>query len=529
MRIFKNAKIYSMDKDDNIYEALAVENGRIAFAGSNEEVLKQYSDCKDIEDIIDLEGRTVVPGFNDSCVRFVEYARFNTMLNLSKCKSIKEIIDLAKDSKKHGGWVIGWGWNQDYFEEKRMLTKNDLDSISNEYPIAFRRCCGEMIAANSKALEICGIDEKMKSDSIDFENGLISSKDMILILSKLKSLEIDTLKSIILDTQEAFFKMGITSVQTDDLRSLPDFDYRKIIDAYQKLNREKKLKIRVCEQAQFIDKKDIDDFRQYYYYQYINDERFKVSRIKLIIDGAIGSRTALLKDDYNDAKGFRGISQYKQEDLDELVAYANSLDYSLAIQATGDGAIDMALNAIEKIKDTKDFKYRRNGLMYCQITDKKLFEKMKELNVGIYYQPIFLHYDMHIVEDRVGEQKASTSYAYKTAKDIGINIGFGSSGPIDGISVMEGIHCAVNREDLNGWPKSGWMPQEKLTVKEAVYLYTMGSAYMSSEDDIKGSIEEDKLADFVVLDKDIFETDTNEIKNIKVLKTIIDGDIVYSA
>ena len=526
MRIFKNAKIYSMDRNDNIYESVAVENGRIAFAGTNEEVSKKFPNA---EEIIDLEGKTVVPGFNDSCVNFVEYARFNTMLDLSKCMSIKEVLDLAQNAQKYEDWVIGWGWNQDYFEEKRMLTKNDLDNISNEYPVAFRRCCGEMIVANSKALEICGITEDMKSDSIDFENGLISSKDMILILSKIKSLEIDTLKSIILDTQEAFFKMGITSVQTDDLRSLPDFDYRKIIDAYQKLNREKKLKIRVCEQAQFINKKDIDDFRDYYYYQYINDERFKVARIKLVIDGGIGSRTALLREDYNDAKGFKGVSQYSQEALDELVSYANSLDYSLAIQATGDGAVDMALNSIEKIKNTKDFKYRRNGLVYAQITDKQLFERMKELNVGIYYQPIFLHYDMHIVEDRVGKEKASTCYAYKTAKDMGVHIGFGSSGPVDGISVMEGIHCAVNREDLNGWPENGWMPQEKLTVKEAVYLYTMGSAYMSSEDNIKGSIEEDKLADFVVLDRDIFEVDPKEIKDIKVLKTIVDGDIVYSA
>ena len=292
-----------------------------------------------------------------------------------------------------------------------MLNKHDLDEISSEYPVAFRRCCGEMIVANSKALEVCGMTESMKSDTIDVDNGLISSKSMTLILSKIKSFEMDKLKEIILDTQEEFFKMGITSVQADDLRGLPDFDYRKVIDAYQKLHREKKLKIRVCEQAEFINKQDIDDFRQYYYYQYINDNRFKVARIKLIIDGGIGSRTALLREDYNDAKGFRGVSQYKQEELDEWVKYANSLDYSVIIQATGDGAIEMALNSIEKIKDTKDFKYRRNGLIHCQITDKKLLERIKELNVAIYYQPIFLNYDMHIVEERVGEERAKTSYA----------------------------------------------------------------------------------------------------------------------
>ena len=526
MRIFKNAKIYSMDKNDNVYEAVAVDNGRISFAGTNEEVLKKYPEA---EEIIDLEGRTVIPGFNDSNVNFVSYARFNTMLDLSECKSIREVIEISREAERYNDWVIGRGWNQDYFEEKRMLNKYDLDNISSEYPVAFRRCCGEMIAVNSKALEICGITKDMQSDTIDFENGLISSKSMALILAKIKSFEIDTLKSLILDTQEVFFKMGITSVQADDLRSLPDLDYRKIIDAYQKLHREKKLKIRVCEQAQFVNKEDIDDFRQYYYYQYIDDDRFKVGHIKFIIDGGIGSRTALLKEDYKDSKGFRGVTQYKQDELDELVEYANSLDYSLAIQATGDGAIEMALNAIDKIKDTKDFKYRRNGLVHCQITDKELLERMKELNVGIYYQPVFLNYDMHVVEDRVGHDKAAASYAYKTAMDIGVNIGFGSAGPIDSINVMEGIHCAVNREDLKGWPHGGWMPQEKLTVKEAVYLYTMGSAYMSFEDGIKGSIEEDKLADFIVLDRDIFEVDTKEIKDIKVLKTIIDGDIVYSA
>ena len=197
MRIFKNAKIYSMDKDDNIYEAVAVDNGRIAFAGSNEEVLKKYADA---EEIIDLEGRTVIPGFNDSNVNFVSYARFNTMLDLSGCKSIREVIEISQAAERYNDWIIGRGWNQDYFEDKRMLNKYDLDNISREYPVAFRRCCGEMIVANSKALEICGITSDMQSDTIDFDNGLISSKAMTLILAKIKSFEIDTLKSLILDT-----------------------------------------------------------------------------------------------------------------------------------------------------------------------------------------------------------------------------------------------------------------------------------------------------------------------------------------
>lgn len=525
MKIFYNGKIYSMDKNNAMFEALVENNGVILSLGSSKEIIKEYSNyCESI----DLKGNTVLPGFNDSHVHFVSYANNERMINLGRCKSINDVIEFGKKADVCNGWISGRGWNQDLFSDKRMLTKRDLNKISIDVPICFTRCCGHLIVVNEKALEVCGVTKNSSyyGGTIDYDSGTLTENALDLIYSHTASASVKEIKDIILLSQKSFLERGITSVQSDDFRSFSDNDYKKVLDAYQGLKVEGLLKIRVYEQSQLPSVEIINDFRNYYYSKYKDDDIFSIGPIKIILDGSLGARTAFLRYDYADDKGNRGVFKFSQNELDDIVSYADHLGYSVAIHAIGDGAIDMALNSFENIKGLYK-KERRHGIVHCQITTEDIIERIKKLNSIVYIQPIFLDYDMHIVESRVGEEKSKKTYAYKTILDKGIQVSFGSDGPIDSISVIYGIHSAVNRQDRSLYPQNGWLENEKISVKEAVYCYTMGGAYSSFSEDKKGSLESGKLADFVILDRDIFNIDKKDIIKTNVIATIIGGDIVY--
>ena len=187
----------------------------------------------------------------------------------------------------------------------------------------------------------------------------------------------------------------------------------------------------------------------------------------------------------------------------------------------------MSMDSIEKALKKYPREDHRHGIVHCQITDEVLLNRFKDLDLVAYIQPIFLDYDWKIVRDRVGEELEKTSYNWKTMVDKGVNIACGSDAPVETFNVLYGIYEAVTRKDLQGNPKEGWLPEQSLTVDEAVYGYTMGGAYSTFEENIKGSIEEGKQADLVVLSRNIFEIPAEEIKDVEVLTTIFNGRIVY--
>ncbi|MDF2676645.1 MAG: hypothetical protein K0Q97_950, partial [Bacillota bacterium] len=253
----------------------------------------------------------------------------------------------------------------------------------------------------------------------------------------------------------------------------------------------------------------------------------KIGPLKILLDGSLGARTAALNQPYSDCPSAEGIVTLTQEELDEIVDLAHKNNMQLAIHAIGDRTMYMAFNSIEKlIKENVKENYR-HGIVHCQITDEYLLNKFKELDVIAYIQPIFLDYDWHIVKDRVGEKREKTSYNWKSLINKGVKTANGSDAPVETFNVLKGIYEAVTRKDLYGLPEGGWLPDQKLTVKEAVYGYTMGGAYASFEENIKGSIEKGKLADLVVLSEDIFSINEDMIKNVNVEMTVFNGKIVH--
>ena len=308
MKIFKNGKFHSFNSENTVYEALVVENEKIIFTGSTNEVLKKYGEKA--EEIVDFEGKTIVPGFNDSHVHFMNYGYTEKKVKLHHCKTIAELIELGKKAQPYGGWILGRGWNQDLFlEENGIPEKKDLDQISTTIPVCYTRTCGHVLVVNSKAMEVCGItrDTKCFGGEIDYDKGLFTENALELIYSHIDPLSVEELKEIILDTTDKFLAMGITSVQTDDFSSFPDKDFMKIVRAYEELKKEGKLKVRVYEQC-FMD--TVERVKELYESGLTpnkGDELFKIGPIKMLLDGSLGGKTALMLEAYEGEESNRGV------------------------------------------------------------------------------------------------------------------------------------------------------------------------------------------------------------------------------
>ena len=537
--ILINGKIYTMDESRTMAEAIAVENHIIKAIGSTEEILKLK---KDNTIIHDLEGKALLPGFNDSHMHLVNYGYSLTQVNLIGVPTIEELNErvanfVSENQIEEGKWVRGRGWNQDYFiGEKRFPTRYDLDKISTTNPIVVTRACGHVVVANTKALKILNIGRDTKQvegghfdlDKDGEPTGVFRENAVGLIYNSLPTPTVEEIKNMMVKAIEHMNKEGITSVGTDDFEAFPDRNYENILKAYNELKEENKLNIRVYEQCLLPSIDRLQGFIDKGYKTSMGDNLFKIGPLKLLIDGSLGARTAALVEPYSDDPTTVGITTATEEELDSLVDLAHRNNIQVAIHGIGDKAMYMAFSSIEKSLRDNPRDDHRHGIVHCQITDEYLLDRFKELNAVAYIQPIFLDYDWKIVKDRVGEEREKTSYNWKTMVNKGVAIACGSDSPVETFDVMKGIYEAVTRKDLAGNPTDGWLPEQKLTVDEAVYGYTMGGAYASFEEDIKGSLEVGKLADMVVLSSDIFHIDEDDIKDVNIHMTILGGKIVYN-
>lgn len=525
-----------MDKENPLVQAVGVKANKIVKVGSNEDLLAMKS-----EDTItvDLDGKSMVPGFNDSHMHLLNCGYSMTLADLKGTKSIDDICEkmtafISINNIKDGDWVLGRGWNQDYFMgDKLFPTRYDLDRISKEHPIMITRACGHVVAINSKAIEELAMDKEIphiEGGEIDVDEkgqvlGLVRENAIGLVKKLIPNHNIDEIKKMIISGAEALNKEGITSVGSDDFGALPGANYEDIIQAYKELSENNEINIRIYEQVRFKNFDVVNNFYKKGYKTGFGDERFKIGPLKLMLDGSLGARTAALNGPYNDDENAKGVVTMSQEALDKLVQLAHDNESHVAIHGIGDKSIYMCLEAIEKAMKGQENKLR-HGIVHVQITDDYILDKLKELNVLAYIQPIFLDYDWKIVKDRVGEEREKTSYNWKRMVETGVPIACGSDAPVETFNVLKGIYQAVTRKDMDGRPQDGWLIDQALTVDEALYGYTMGGAYASFEDHIKGSIEEGKLADMVVLSQDIKGIHPDEIKDIKVDMTIFDGKII---
>jgi len=482
----------------------------------------------------DLEGKTLLPGFNDSHMHILSYGISLDMVDLRQSESIEEIQErvskfIEKKDLSEGEWIFGRGWNHEDFIEKRIPDKNDLDSVSEKYPIAITRTCGHIVSVNSKALELCNISsESYIEGGIIYKNeegqpnGIMAEKAKEFIYQNQRELTIEDVKNYIRLATKKLQKLGLTTVQSDDLAAA-NIDKQQVMQAFYELSRDKELPVKVNMQLKLKSVEDLLKFINENPVRYYSDF-LSLGPLKIIADGSLGARTAAMREPYADSPDEIGGLIFSKRELEELIDCAYRNNMQTALHAIGDKTIEIYLDINEKLQ-AKYGKKLRNRIIHCQITDYKLIKRIAKLGLMADIQPPFTASDWKMVRDRLGDKRSVNTHAWKTMMDNGINVSGGSDCPVESPAPLKGIRCAVTRLDWDDKPEGGWFPDQKLSVYDAIKMYTINSAYSCFEKDRKGILKEGYEADIVVLDQDPFIIDPKSIDDIEVYTTIVNGNI----
>ncbi|WP_026893709.1 amidohydrolase [Clostridiisalibacter paucivorans] len=537
--LFYNGKILTMDDENHIAESVVVKDDKIAFVGEHEVALTFIS--KDTEKI-DLKGRTLIPGFNDSHMHLVAYGLTKFKADHRNARSIEDLKnDLKKflkdeKTKIFDQWVQGHGWNHDKFKEKRLPRKEDIDEVISDRPVYMVRACYHICVVNSKALELAGITKdtkdpeggKIDRDPETGEPTGILRENAIYMVNRLIPVteNIEDMKNLIEQSIKDANKVGLTSIQTDDFTYAKS--YQQAIDAYEQLKAEGRLNARINMQMLLQTREKLNDFLMLGHKTGDGDKWVRFGPLKLLADGSLGSRTAAMHEPYSDDPSTSGLLIYSDEEIRYLLVTAHKNGLQLAVHAIGDRTMDQVLDAYKMISEKHPKKDPRFRIVHCQIGSSEIFEKFKELDVIADIQPIFMLSDIAIGENRVGPERIKTSYAWKTMWDKGIRLSGGSDAPVETFNPIMNLYIAVTRQEPDGYPEGGWYPRQRIDVYQGLKIFTRNPAYDTYEENEKGMIKAGMLADLVILSDDIMEVPHEEIKNVEIDMTMLDGNIVYS-
>ncbi|MGN0976479.1 MAG: amidohydrolase [Faecousia sp.] len=529
--IYHHAAVYTGQLP--LVQAFVVQDGKFTFAGTDAEALKLFEEG---DAAVDLGGAFVCPGFIDSHMHLLGYGQSLCIAQLADhCGSRKELLNFLRENPLgRGGWILGRGWNQDFFSDGNwMPTRWELDTVSTTQPICITRACGHALSVNSKALELLGITAdtpQVEGGQIVLENGVPNGvfldNAMELVQTAIPDPGAEDLKNMLRSGCRALNAYGITSIHSDDFTLFSGISWREVRQAYRELEEAGELTVRVYEQSNFSNLAALREFVEAGNVTGSGSERFRIGPLKLVGDGALGAHTAYLCQPYADDPGNKGLSVYSQEEFDTLIGYANAHGMQVAIHAIGDACLDMVLGSIEKALTAHPRVDPRHGIVHCQITRPDQLEKIAQMGLHVYAQSIFLDYDIHIVEPRVGKTLAQSSYCWKTLMDKGVTVSNGSDCPVELPRALAGIQCAVTRTDLKG-SVPPYLEDEAFTVQQALDSFTQMGAYASFEEHVKGRIQPGMLADFVVLGENPFTVAPSEIQHIPVLATFLGGQAVY--
>ncbi|MGN0166104.1 MAG: amidohydrolase [Lachnospiraceae bacterium] len=522
---FVNGKIYTMKEEGDVAEAFAVRDGKFIFTGSNEEAEKIIS-----EKTIDLKGRTVYPGFIDCHQHTLAYARTTEEVNLCGTRSVEEVLERLREKKSitpKGQWIKGSGFNHEQFSDVRIPTREELDSVSTEHPILISRYCMHVHAANSMALDIAGIDEdflpevpnSVEKDDSGKLNGILRESAVTPVLHSIPDM-LPTYE----DKKEGLYRAccemnsyGITGIHPIQGKFVDADEY---LNLYQDLEKEGRLTVRV-----YI---SFDEYPSFNMKTGFGNEKIRYGFYKIYSDGSLGSRNAALSEPYCDKPDSCGLLNHSPEEIKELCHKAYDMDLQIGIHAIGDKGVEIALDAIEECYRENPKPDARFRLIHAIVLRKDLIERIKKLPVIVDIQPRFTsNYNIWWSEDRLGPERIKYAYAWNTLVKEGIMMTGSSDSPVEPFDPFLGIYSVVCRQDLTEKPENGWYPKERLSVYDALCLYTKNAAYSSYEENIKGTIETGKLADFVVADQDIFEIRPQDIRFTKVLQTYLGGEEIY--
>ena len=532
--VIVNARVYTVNTAEPWAEAVSVGDGRILAVGSSKDVLRHKG--KDTK-VIDAGGRLVLPGIADSHVHFVSGSSNLAVIDLAGAKTVEEVqsrIRTYAQANPQAAWIEGRGWMYPVFPGN-MPHKKFLDEIVSDRP-AYMRCAdGHSSWVNSKALALAGISRETKDPEdgriVRDEKGeptgalLESAAHLVSKLVPEPTAE-ERLAAIRQGLKEAA-RMGVVRVhglggEFEDL------------DLFEQLNNEGALTVRMTI-AMWVDApgptdkdwKAYEDARTRHH-----DEWLAVDGIKLMLDGVIDSGTGAMLDPYEGQKENKGKLFWAPEDYKKAVAALNAKGMQVSTHSIGDAAIRLSLDAYEEGRRAAGDPDVRNKIEHAEDIAASDIARFGRLGVIGSFQPLHANPDPAWIGGWIknaGPEREQRAFAWKAVLDTGGHLAFGSDWPVVTISPWPGIQVAVTRQDLEGRPEGGWLPQYKVSLADAVHAYTMGGAYAMHREKDEGSIEAGKLADLILVSQNIFEVDPHKIAETKVLLTMVGGKIVHDA
>lgn len=523
---YVNGNIYTMTGEGDTCSAFVVEDGRFLYCGSDEEARRRVPDDR----VVDLNGAAVLPGMIDTHQHVFSYARDLTKLNLKQAASLQELKDAickrAENTPK-GQWILGTGFDQEKFAHAELPTRQDLDEACPGHPLIITRYCLHINVANSLALEKGGIRKGFipgTAHTVEFDadgepTGILwdqAAADIIAAIPDPLATKEAKKNAVSLACRE-MNRYGLTGVHPIQGKHCDLFEF---MDVYQDLAEEGRLTVRVY--------LGFDELPGCSIRTGLGNDMVKYGFYKIYTDGSMGARSAYLTEPYADDPTQIGITNYTQEELNQKVKDAYDRDIQVGVHVIGDRSVEMLIEAIEKACGAKPKPNVRFRMIHMSLLNEGIIKRLKRLPVVIDIQPMFVSTNVRWSESRVGHERAKYHYCWKKLLDAGLLLTAGSDSPIETYDPMKGIYAIVTRQGMDGYPEGGWFPDQRVSVYEAVSMYTRNAAYASFEEKIKGTIEPGKLADFILLDKDIFQTAPEKIKDIQVEKTYLSGQEVFS-
>lgn len=517
--IVHHAKIYTMDSLFKIAEAFAVKDGRFLAVGSDRDILKHY----EARENIDAGGKTVYPGFNDGHSHFLSYGTgLLRWANLAGTRSFDEVLKVVSLHQKQfpSEWILGRGWNQNRWKDKSYPAKGKLDALFPDHPVVLRRIDEHAVVANSKALKIAGItaETKIEGGEVILENnlptGVLIDNAAERMISFIPALSKEEKTQALLEAQKNCFAQGLTTV-TDAGMDLEDI---LLIDDLQKQG---VLKIRVYAMMRPTE----ENFKYFFSKGTLHTGKLTVSAVKLYIDGALGSRGALLLEPYSDKPGHYGLQLKPTEYYNSIYQRAYEAGFQVNTHAIGDGGTRIVLHLYANILQKKND--RRWRVEHAQTIHPGDFRYFGDYSVIPSIQSTHSTSDMYWAETRLGKQRIKSAYANRQLLEQNGWLVNGTDFPVEDISPLKTFYAAVSRKDLKGWPPDGFQPENAISRKAALYSITQWPAKGSFDENLKGSIESGKVADFVMLDKDIMRCPERDIPNVAVSGTYESGEKVF--
>ncbi len=534
-KIFFNGNVITVDATLQRAQAFAIDKGRIAAIGSNQAILA----LRQAEtEVVDFSGAMVLPGFNDSHMHLLSVGSGQEKADLNAATSTEELVRMGREflqANPGRTWVLGRGWSQEKFADKTMPSRHDLDTITSDRPVYYVRVCGHVAVANSCALALAGITQnavppaggQIDLDAEGMPTGILRENALNLVGNLLPAHSIGDYKRMFENGAQAALRVGITSVTSDDIGELADAELK--LEALQELLCEKRFPLRYNIQARISQPEQVARLRELRERYVFPPHTVEWGPLKLMCDGSLGGRTAALNEPYSDDRTSSGVAILTQERINEMFSLAHALGWQVSAHAIGDRTMEMLVQGFRHMLRQRPSADARPRIIHAQITNERILDACRELGVVCDIQPVFVSNDHPFVESRVGKARAKLSYAWKTMLNMGIAAAGGSDAPVADCNPIFGIYAAITRQDTAGNPPHGWLPEQKLTLDEAIHLFTAGSAFASFHELNRGSLTPGKLADFVVLSDDLTQVPPAALKDVTVSATYIGGECVYSA